>query len=177
MSKYVAFLRGINVGGRIIKMADLKACFEGMSFKNVSTLLQSGNVIFESNTNQQKLKAKIEGGLTKTFNYPAKVQVFSLDNLKEITDAYPFDTSDEDFQHYVIFLEGNLAKDLASEDGELDGKIEKIKLGEGVVYWQVQKGMTLKSGRSKYLTKPKYKDFNTTRNIKTLKKIATAGNT
>jgi uncharacterized protein (DUF1697 family) len=48
MTKYVAFLRGINVGGRIIKMADLRICLEKAGFGDVKTILQTGNVIFES---------------------------------------------------------------------------------------------------------------------------------
>ncbi|NCP46313.1 MAG: DUF1697 domain-containing protein, partial [Flavobacteriales bacterium] len=49
MNQYLALLRGINVGGNnIIKMVDLKACFEKMGFTDVKTYIQSGNVIFTS---------------------------------------------------------------------------------------------------------------------------------
>ena len=49
MAQYVALLRGINVGGNnLIKMADLKACFEAQGFGNVATYIQSGNVLFTS---------------------------------------------------------------------------------------------------------------------------------
>jgi uncharacterized protein (DUF1697 family) len=61
MIKYVAFLRGINVGGRIIKMADLKVCFEKMDLNNVATLLNSGNVVFESDLKAPELKTKSMG--------------------------------------------------------------------------------------------------------------------
>src|SRR6266478_9106731 len=97
MDKYVAFLRGVNVGGRVIKMADLKACFEQAGFKNVLTILQTGNVIFESNKTEPALKTRIEELLTKTFNYPAKVQVISLDNLKKIVQANPFADAPADY--------------------------------------------------------------------------------
>jgi uncharacterized protein (DUF1697 family) len=47
--QYLALLRGINVGGKnIIKMADLKACFESLGFSDVVTYIQSGNVLFKS---------------------------------------------------------------------------------------------------------------------------------
>jgi uncharacterized protein (DUF1697 family) len=68
MTKYVAFLRGINVGGRIIKMTKLKACFEKAGFSNVSTLLQTGNISFESDKKERELKTEIETLLTNTFN-------------------------------------------------------------------------------------------------------------
>ncbi|WP_394993096.1 DUF1697 domain-containing protein [Emticicia sp.] len=48
MKKYIAFLRGINVGNIRIKMPDLKTAFEKMGFQNVATYLQTGNVVFDS---------------------------------------------------------------------------------------------------------------------------------
>ena len=48
-TQYLALLRGINVGGNnIIKMADLKACFERLGFTGVATYIQSGNILFKS---------------------------------------------------------------------------------------------------------------------------------
>jgi len=47
--KYVALLRAINVGGRnLIRMADLRACLEVRKFERVSTYIQSGNILFDS---------------------------------------------------------------------------------------------------------------------------------
>jgi len=168
MTKYVALLRGINVGGRIIKMADLKACCEKAGLQKVSTVLQSGNVVFESDS--QNLKNLLENALAESFNYPAKVQIVKAETLQEIIDVYPFDSSDETLQHYVIFLENNLEKELIKE-GITDPKVEQTAVGQGVIYWKVQKGMTLKSSFAKYLTKAKYRDFNTNRNLKTLRKL------
>jgi uncharacterized protein (DUF1697 family) len=169
----VALLRGINVGGRIIKMADLKSCLEKAGFGEVKTLLQSGNVIFESSSKTEAvLKDKIEQTLTKTFGYPAKVQVIKVDELARIIKKYPFKIGDPKLQNYVVFLEENLAGELASELARQDLENEQIKQFETVIYWQVEKGMTIKSPFSKYLTKAKYKQFNTVRNLNTLKRIA-----
>jgi len=171
MTKYVAFLRGVNVGGRIVKMADLKACFEKAGFKEVKTYLQSGNVAFESDKSEPALKTQIEELLTKTFSYPAKVQVISMDNLKKIVQANPFNGASKNYHQYVIFFENGLEKDFAAE--ATDPANEEIKAGQGVVYWKVERGQTLKNTRGKLLSKAKYKDFNTTRNINTLQKIRT----
>ena len=172
--RYVALLRGINVGRRTIKMADLKACFEGMAFKSVSTILQTGNVVFEANPTGsypvEDLKGKIEVGLIKTFDYPAKAQVLSVENLKKIVHNYPFDMAESDQHDYVVFLENNLEQSLLAEPYAL-AKNERVKAGNGVVYWRVDKGDTLKSSFAKFLTKTKYKNFNTNRNIKTLRKL------
>ncbi len=169
--KYVALLRGINVGGRIIKMADLVACLEAAELSNVVTILQSGNVLFDAEDSD--LKSKLETTLSKKFNYPARVQVLEVSELKNIVSNYPFDSHNDTKQHYVIFMENGLETDL-SNNSETDRRIEQTAAGDGVVYWQVQKGMTLKSMFSKYLTKAKYKDYNTNRNLKTLNKILLA---
>jgi uncharacterized protein (DUF1697 family) len=171
MTSYVVFLRGVNVGGRIVKMADLKVCLEKCGLKNVKTILQSGNVVFDSDKNEAQLKSLIEQTLTRAFSYPAKVQVFSIDNLNKIIKAYPFKAKDG-WHSYVIFIENGLEKDLAKEPSGLNEKVEQVAAGQGAVYWQVERGQTLKSTFGKLLSKSKYKEFNTNRNLNTLQKIA-----
>jgi uncharacterized protein (DUF1697 family) len=92
MTQYVAFLRGINVGGRkLIKMEVLRAVFESMGFKNVRTFIQSGNVIFESaKTNVALLTKGIEKGLAEAFGYEVKVTLRTLTELEEILRLDPF---------------------------------------------------------------------------------------
>ncbi len=167
--KYVAFLRGINVGGRVIKMVDLKECLEEIGLREVRTILQSGNVTFESDQKQVELKQNIEAVLTKTFNYPARAQVFTIEQIQTIIQGYPFDRNDKDHQHYVVFMESAKEHELEAE-ATFDDKLEQIKSGTNCLYWTVPKGITLKSEFSKYLTKPRYKEFNTVRNINTLEK-------
>jgi uncharacterized protein (DUF1697 family) len=169
MTKYAAFLRGINVGGRIIKKDELKECFEKLDLENVETILQSGNVIFENDLNAVELKKKIEESLTQTFNYPAKVWVLPISKIKQIINQNPFGDAPKDYHQYVIFFENGLEKDFAAEAG--DSKSEEVKAGHGVAYWKVQKGQTLQSTRGKLLSKSKYKNLNTNRNINTLQKI------
>lgn len=89
---YVAFLRGINVGGNTaIKMADLKAAFEKIGFRDVRTVLASGNVIFSTISKDPKMLAKeIETGLKKTFGKDIGVIVRSSDDLKKLQSSDPF---------------------------------------------------------------------------------------
>jgi uncharacterized protein (DUF1697 family) len=167
---YVALLRGINVGGRIIKTAELIACFESMGFDDVKTVLQSGNVIFASNeSDPAKLKQKIEAGLTKAFNYPAKVWIVGTDELGKIIDANPFADTPPDYHQYIIFFENSLAESFATEAVGITD--EAIQVDHGVVYWKVQKGQTLKSPHGKLLNKSPYRNSSTTRNINTVHKI------
>jgi uncharacterized protein (DUF1697 family) len=172
MTKYVVFLRGINVGGRTIKMAELRAAFEAWGFRMVTTVLQTGNVRFESNVNDPaKLKQQIETELSRAFNYPAKVQMFTIEQLRTIVDSCPFAEASPTQHRYVVFLESDLAWQLFQEVKGLDAAVESIQLGDGVIYWQVEKGMTLKSTFAKFLTKPAYKTGNTNRNINTLQQL------
>jgi uncharacterized protein (DUF1697 family) len=109
---YIALLRGINVGGRIIKNTDLQTCFESLKFKNIKTILQSGNVVFESSeTHQSKLKKTIEETLEKRFKYPAKIILIDLDTLKKVIAAYPF-PPEPDKHQYVVFLSEDIRQEL-----------------------------------------------------------------
>jgi uncharacterized protein (DUF1697 family) len=170
MKHWVALLRGVNVGGRTIKMEQLRAAFTDLDLENVATILQSGNVTFDSPRTAAKLKDRMEEGLRKRFGYDAHVQVIERDALRKIIDDYPFGTADRDRHDYVIFMERGLEKNLAAENVELGPK-EKVEAGDGVVYWRVDKGSTLQSAFGKLLTKSKYRDFNTNRNVRTLRKL------
>jgi uncharacterized protein (DUF1697 family) len=167
--KYVALLRGINVGGRVVKMAELTVLFEALGLTRVQTVLQSGNVVFEGGSAATH-KTSIEAGLSKRFHYPAKVQVYSLVALKKIVDACPFQSSSE-YHSYIIFFENGLEKQLMIDASNLDKTSEQVRLGEGVLYWRVPKGLTLQSPLAKYLVKAQYKNYHTNRNINSLQKI------
>ena len=90
-TQYLALLRGINVGGNnIIKMADLKACFENMGFTEVVTFIQSGNVLFRSaEKDKTKLTKKIEQGLSERFSYKSRLVVVAHKELKKAVVEAP----------------------------------------------------------------------------------------
>ncbi len=90
--RYIAFLRGINVGGRaLVKMADLKKAFEEMGFGYVRTLLASGNVLFESGPMARKAIAeKIGSGLKRLFKKDVGVALRGLADLEKIRSSEPF---------------------------------------------------------------------------------------
>jgi uncharacterized protein (DUF1697 family) len=170
---HAVLLRGVNVGGRTIKMAELRARLEELGCANVRTILQSGNVVLDSSKASAALKKAIETGLSEAFGYPAKVQVLGIEALRAIADASPF-ADDEERHSYVVFLENGLEVKLLEEAGDLDPAIDQIAGGDGVIYWQVPVGMTLKSPFARYLTLARYKAFNTNRNLKTLRKVIAA---
>ena len=108
MIKYVALLRGINVGGsKLIKMAELSRIFDSLGFKNVKTYIQSGNVLFESSKSDLATLTKhIEQGLHKAVGFEVPVVLRTITELEAIVKLNPFRKikSDADAQFYVTFL-------------------------------------------------------------------------
>ena len=92
MINYAAFLRGINVGGRKpVPMQKLKKALESLQFKNVQTLLASGNVVFEAPPlDTIALEQKIEETLKKTFGQEIGVFIRTLKELQHLSDSQPF---------------------------------------------------------------------------------------
>lgn len=112
--KYIALLRGINVGGhKIIPMAKLKAMFESAKFKNVSTYIQSGNVLFESTaSNAAIVRTKVEKLLLTSLGYEVTSFIRTVPELKKIVGQNPFASSHKDGKTklYVVFLEQKPSK-------------------------------------------------------------------
>jgi uncharacterized protein (DUF1697 family) len=176
MNKYAIFLRGINVGGIKVKMADLKELLEASSFKNVQTFLQTGNILLETEKDISSLKEKIESLLSQRFSYIAHVLVYPFEDLKRIVENYPFKDMGPDFHRYVIFVGDQEVKtNLVGEIEESNLVNEKIEADDGVIYWTVPKGMTLDSMVGRLSSKPIYKKFTTTRNLNTLEKMLDQG--
>ncbi|TAN01311.1 MAG: DUF1697 domain-containing protein [Chitinophagaceae bacterium] len=172
--QYIILLRGINVGGRTIKMDELKKSFEKAGYADVVTVLQTGNIILDSKEkNINKVHGAIESLLTKTFNYPAKVLVITPEQLRTVIEQYPFTNYGPEYHRYVIFTEKGFEKEMAKQENELDKSIEEIKAGNDVLYWRVLKGKTLDSTFGKYMAKAGTKHFLTNRNVNTLEKILT----
>ena len=108
MIKYVALLRGINVGGnKLIKMADLREVFERLGFKNVSTYIQSGNVIFEAKqTDAAAIVRKLEKKIYESFGHEVTVILRTAAELKECVTCDPFEgiKADEEAGRVVTFM-------------------------------------------------------------------------
>lgn len=170
MNQHIALLRGINVGGRNLKMAELKACLEQNGYQNVITVLQTGNVILDSPLKAPTLKAAMESLLQKQFNYPAQLLICKPEQLSAIISHFPFETGDNEHR-YIIFMEPGKPAQMIADAPALDQHIEAIQATENVVYWRVQKGQTLDSPFGKYMNKMAGKYLLTTRNVNTLEKI------
>ncbi len=139
--RYVAFLRGINVGGhKPVKMADVSAAFEAMGFQNVETVLASGNVIFETPPgaglpdNALDLAVHIEQHLQQAFGYPIAMALRALADLQRLVDSEPFKgvPITPDTRLYVTFLSdpAKSRPDFTYSAPEGDLRIARVGPGE-----------------------------------------------
>lgn len=107
MPLYVALLRGVNVGGRnLVAMADLRRLLEGLGFTNVRSLLQSGNLIFQSKRRAgETLERLLEVETEKRLDVAVDYHVRTADELKAIVARNPFpDEAERDPSHLVVLF-------------------------------------------------------------------------
>lgn len=171
MTRYAAFLRGVNVGGVNLKMAEVATALADAGFAKVSTILASGNVLLESDFPVAAVRAKAEAALRERFGYDAWVLVYAIDTVRAIVDGYPFEPEVDGYQSYVTLVTDTAVLDELAALAAEAGAEEKISPGDGVIYWQVPKGGTLDSTIGKTMGKQRYKSSTTTRNLRTLAKI------
>jgi uncharacterized protein (DUF1697 family) len=108
MTRYAAFLRGVNLGKRTVKSAELKAAFETMGFTGVKTLLASGNILFDAPATSQ-LKATIEAALAKSFSFPIPVVLRTIEELREMVRSDPFGRKEgDDAKLHVVLADAPL---------------------------------------------------------------------
>ena len=174
MTSYAVFLRGINVGGINIKMADLKEALKAGPFTGVKTLLASGNVVLASDLGPAAVKKEFEATLRKSFGYDAWVVVLTADRVSELVAACRYPADDKSTHTYLTLASDTAALDELFAMGKaLDGA-EQERLGPEAMAWLAPAGGTLESPFSKLSAKPKYKASTTTRNLRTMIKVRDA---
>lgn len=104
MTIYISMIRGINVGGKRIKMEDLRDLYGSLGFETVKTYIQSGNVIFKSdNDDSEDLAEQIQQKIFQTFNYQVEVVIRTMEELKKVIGSSPYADKEEEYLH-VTFL-------------------------------------------------------------------------
>ncbi|MEZ2389176.1 DUF1697 domain-containing protein [bacterium RCC_150] len=179
MNSFAVFLRGINVGGINIKMADLKSALSAYPFTGVKTLLASGNVVLQSELDAAGVKEEFEKCLRAAFGYEAWVVVLTAKRVGELVDACPYPADDKANHSYVTLASNDTVLDelfKAADDLAKAGaaSIEHIRLGPEATAWLAPVGGTLENPLSKLAAKPRYKSSITTRNLRTLIKVRDA---
>jgi uncharacterized protein (DUF1697 family) len=174
MSRYVALLRGINVGGKnLIKMPALKACFEAGGLREVTTFIQSGNVIFDAaGATPAALAARIEAMLAATFGYPVTVVLRSRKQLQQVVERAPpgFGTQPARYRYDVVFLKeplkaATVIKTVVTREG-----VDRAHAGTGVLYLSRLASRATQSRFNLIVALPTYKSM-TLRNWNTTTKL------
>jgi uncharacterized protein (DUF1697 family) len=170
--KYVALLRAINVGGRnLIRMAELRACLEVRKFERVSTYIQSGNILFDSDAvDAVVLTAAIERALSETFGREVPVFLRSHAQMKKVVASAPKTWKSAEFRTNVAFLRPPLtAKHALTAIVATEG-VDSLHAGDGVVYMSTLLARAGQSSLSKVVSKQIYGNI-TVRNFTTCQKI------
>lgn len=139
MTRYVAFLRAINVGGHVVKMAELRKLFESMGLDSVETFIASGNVVFESAAKPDRVfEQKIEAHLKKHLGYAVDTFVRSIAELAAIAAYRPFSAAEFDVDASSLYV-GFLARPPVSENAKklmaLRTKTEGFHVHGREFYW------------------------------------------
>jgi uncharacterized protein (DUF1697 family) len=172
MIKYYAFLRGINVGGRVVKMDALTQIFLSLKLKNVKTFIQSGNVIFESPEKNVKAHAeKIEKKLLKELGYEVPTLLRTHEELEALIQHDPFKKMKPDAKIYVVLIAEELKEKLKLPlVSEKDG-VKVLGMRKADIFCEA---LPLKGGRWGFpnaFIEKQFKVSATTRNWNTISKI------
>jgi uncharacterized protein (DUF1697 family) len=175
MDNYVALLRGINVGGRQLKMEQLRTMLSKLGYQNVKTLLASGNVVFSAEKTQPEiLRQTIQTHILETFDMKVAVLIRSSAEIKALIHKDPFAgiPVTPETRLYVTFLSNKPEKTLKIPFESEDGAFKVVMVTPGEICCAIvlspQKGtLDLMS-----FVEKEYGKLVTTRNWNTVKKIA-----
>lgn len=173
MVKYVALLRGINVGGNNkVEMKKLKEVMQNSSFDNVSTYINSGNVFFESKyLDKTKLAKKIEEAVSKKFGFKVPVVVRNESDIKKLLRGIPKQWGNDGEQKTdILFLWDKF------DNRKTLGLIKQTKGIDNLIYikgeiiWNISRKNYSKSRMNKFIGTEVYKNM-TARNVNTVRKL------
>jgi len=171
--KYIALLRGINVGGNNkVEMKKLKALFESFGCTGVSTYINSGNVFFESAETMENLLKKAETGLKNEFGFDIPLLIKTEQEIKKIADAIPETwQNDSEQKTDVAYLFNEI--DSAETVNILPVKKEfiNIKYVKGAIIWNVNRKNINKSQLTRIISHKLYQSM-TVRNVNTARYLA-----
>ena len=175
MVRYIAFLRGINVGGHQVKMDELRRSFEALGLRKVATFITSGNLIFESDeADATRLTGRIEGHLRDALGYDVPTFLRTDTELARIADHQPFpDLAARDGDSsYVAFLYKRPAAAAARAVAALSNDTDRVLVHDRELYWHIRGGLTDSTLGAPSLEKALGAVPTTVRNVKTVRRLA-----
>ncbi len=173
MPRYVAFLRGINLGNRRLPMSRLKELFEELGFADVKTFIASGNVLFSTKSKDTRsLESKIAKHLEISLGYDVDTFIRTLDEVVAVGTAKIFpEDGREGISLYVSFLQEKLPADIAKKLAALRTAHDEFHVTAREFYWLCR----IKSNESKIWTSAEMKALklptSTMRNLTSIRKL------
>ncbi|EMJ88570.1 DUF1697 domain-containing protein [Leptospira meyeri] len=171
--KYIALLRGINVGGnRKVEMKKLRRLMESLGYTEVSTYINSGNIIFESEDDTKTVRFKIEKSFEKVFKFEIPTIVKTEKEMKKIANAIPTEWQNDATQRTdvaYLFPEADSKKII--EELPLKKEFLEIRYQKGALIWNIKRENLNKSQLAKLISHKLYKAM-TIRNVNTARFLA-----
>ncbi len=171
--KYVALLRGINVGkGNRIDMKTLKSMFESLGFTNVSTYINSGNVLFEGEGECADIRRQVEAAIKQEFGVEIPTLIITGKQIVEIANALPAEWKNDSIQKSdVAFLFPEIDAESTIEELPIKREHLDIRYVKGAICWNVRRENYNKSHLNKIIGHKSYQ-FMTVRNVNTARYLA-----
>lgn len=171
MTRYVAFLRAVNVGKRRVEMARLRAEFEALGFEDVTTHINSGNVIFSADATAAELEPKIEARLEHAFGFEVITFVRTAAAVRTLgRDKKMF--AGESGTHMVAFLRARPSAAVRSAIEALSSEVDVLRVRGSEVHWLIRGSFMDSKLKPAALVKAAGDQPNTARNSTMLSKLA-----
>ena len=174
-TRYVAFLKGINVGGHRVKMDVLRDLFKALNFSEVATFIASGNVFFETfETDAIAIEQRIETHLKQSLGYQVDTFVRTTDELAAIVGLQPFAFEEMEAPGHTVhvgFLRDPLAGEIEKKLVAFRTDFDEFRIQGREFYW-LCRGKTTDSKVSWPVVAKTVKTSSTMRNLTTVRKIA-----
>ena len=170
--KYVALLRGINVGGNNkVDMRQLKLVFEKLGHENVVTYINSGNIVFESTLNNESaIVTEIEKSIEKEFGISIRVIVRTKSNIDLVVSKIKATWQNDSEQRTDILFLWDEVNDKKVLQNIVINKVDVVQYIDGAVIWHFLRKDYNESGMSVFVKNPLYKQV-TVRNCNTVRKL------
>lgn len=172
--RYVALLRGINVGGNtMIKMEELRRMFEALGFERVASYINSGNFAFDARkSSESNLVEKIEAAVEKLIGKRVQVMVREQPDIERVVANNPFDGKYQSHKEmHVLFLKAELSNEQISWLTETTPSGEFFEINGREIYCHLPMGVA-DSYLGRGLFEKKLKAPVTARNWRTVQKLA-----
>ncbi len=172
--RYISFLRAINVGGHVVKMAELQAIFGSAGLREVETFIASGNVIFTTKgVKPGSLERKIEKALFDTLGYTVDTFLRTADEIREVAECAPFTAGriDSAGAFNVAFTRAPLTVEQQRLLAQFDSDLDSFATVGREIYWLCR----AKQSESKFLSSKMERllDLRVTwRNINTVRRLS-----